>query len=87
MTTRSTPTLDSSSDLGSDPGVLPGFDNISQFTRTPEAYHYGGDVMIGGEDEMLHSPKSGDLGVRYPQARNPYLERHCRLKVWRYATW
>ncbi|KAF8602243.1 hypothetical protein BDV93DRAFT_509481 [Ceratobasidium sp. AG-I] len=35
MTSRSTPTLDSSSDLGSDPSVLPGLDDVSQFTRTP----------------------------------------------------
>lgn len=40
--------------------MLPGFDDVSHFTCTPEVYHYEADVTIGAEDKMLHrSPESG----------------------------
>lgn len=49
-----TPMLDSSSDLGSDPDMLPGFDEVSRHTHRPEVYAFATEIMLGTE-EMLYS--------------------------------
>ncbi|KAF8605759.1 hypothetical protein BDV93DRAFT_569173 [Ceratobasidium sp. AG-I] len=47
MKSCSTPTLDSGMDSGSDLGLPPVFNDVSQLTRTPKAYHYVNNVTIG----------------------------------------
>ncbi|KAF8601306.1 hypothetical protein BDV93DRAFT_558608 [Ceratobasidium sp. AG-I] len=68
MNSCSTPMLDSGTDSGLDPGVLPGFDDISQFTRTPKAYHYVNDVTIG--TRLARNPKFS-LGANSPRSCTP----------------